>query len=481
MNTRTAFLPALTLALVGGCDQPNYMPNGLTDVESLAVTLVSPPLGMRGTADNPLMNTHDVAINVQAIDGLKNPYTKSISVDVYISYGGQKIGTIDPCGKNESTTALTTLTLDATGKFNSKGLNNTGCSTDKDCGAGTHCVNTMCMIHLDKAYGSATLWLQQHPDASGVSHGFGASDAMVFPNPTIPEIQTPADLAATTATYCTPFNNAQVDIVSATGNTGQLVVTSVFSSAYVVCDTGAPMVTTNGVDSGGFNCLYVYTFGQPPFFVTPGRLMASLTGDISKFVGFSELNFPTQNPISSMEPVTVPDPYLLGAADQPAGNASMIHLLRMAGSTVKITGQVCPIDQTTTTGKDWVQYNTFQLQQFDSTGKPTSAGCVVFNTFGIALPQKTLGTLDPIKCMPKSVTGNGCNITVTGMLKNSSGQNDDLGTTGKATVCRSPSDCVAAGLAASDPCVEGTCKNGVYNFWTIVPRTADDIVINKMN
>ena len=85
----------------------------------------------------------------------------------------------------------------------------------------------------------------------------------------------------------------------------------------------------------------------------------------------------------------------------------------------------------------------------------------------MALPSKTLGNFDPLVLTPKK-----SKITVTGMLRNASGQKD---TTSPPTLCATTKDCADQGLASST-CVEGSCRNGVYNFWSIVPRDPSDIL-----
>src|SRR5437016_2835626 len=93
---------------------------------------------------------------------------------------------------------------------------------------------------------------------------------------------------------------------------------------------------------------------------------------------------------------------------------------------------------------------------------------------------------DPIKVM-----GTGLAFKFTGMLKNSSGQNDACkSVNGPVVTCRTTADCTSDATLAMVPpncaaalggssiaCVEGTCRKGVFNFWGIRPRIPDvDIV-----
>lgn len=59
------------------------------------------------------------------------------------------------------------------------------------------------------------------------------------------------------------------------------------------------------------------------------------------------------------------------------------------------------------------------------------------------------------------------------MLCNWSGQNE---VTTPPTMC-GHDQTVCDNNAAGSLCVDGTCKNGVYDFWTILPRHEGDITV----
>ena len=288
--------------------------------------------------------------------------------------------------------------------------------------------------------------------------------------PTIMTLRTPLDLMSPTVTYRNAYEGQSVSLLPAASS--QLVVTSVFPSGFAIGDPSA--LYDPKTDTGGWNHVFV-SMTPPPVGLAMGSVISRVDGLVLDTVGFTEIA-PCRTP-EPTDTATVPKSNVLSSTDAPRLAASSISLLRQTASTVTLTGFVCPIDQTTTTGKSWVQYNTFQLELPTSiSGRPTG-DCGSFSTFGISLPGKTLGSFDPLQCTPQSVSSTGCLITVTGMLKNSSGQVDDLGSAGGApTACKTSADCVAAGLG-SDPCVEGTCKKGLYDFWTILPRSASDIVV----
>ena len=80
-------------------------------------------------------------------------------------------------------------------------------------------------------------------------------------------------------------------------------MTSVFSDAFAVTDTGA---------HASFNSIYLYAFGQPPDVHRRRRASSPRSrGNVSKFVGFTELNFPLFNAADDTAPLaTLPAPVL---------------------------------------------------------------------------------------------------------------------------------------------------------------------------
>src|SRR5262249_55116685 len=139
-----------------------------------------------------------------------------------------------------------------------------------------------------------------------VSHATGASPIIYFRNPLIAEVQTPADVTAINATFCSPFSGKFLTFDQASPG-GQLVVTSVFSNAFSVTDTGLP--------GYHYNSIYLFAFGKPPDDIVPGRVIKKFSGNFSKFVGFTELNFPLFTADDQAPLATVPDPVVLAYAD----------------------------------------------------------------------------------------------------------------------------------------------------------------------
>lgn len=462
---RSLFVVA-AMALVGGtasCDRK--IASGSTGLQSLRVTMVSPTVdpmtGYVGSPQSPVQIA-GMTIDVEAVGPDGNLLAEDFDADVYLSFGGNKVGQITACGTGSDVNPITTIHLTA------------GLAKGQQ-------------IPVVAAYGETALWIEER-----TTHALGASPRIYFPSPRIPDIIRPIDLSSPTATYCSPFNGRHVIVTGATGPMGQLVVTSVFGGAYVVADTGAPFDPKDSMS--GFNHLYVFTFGRPPVEVRPGLLVKEFSGNVSKFNGFSELNFPLQDwqtddadaPVYDLS--AVPAPVTLGVNDK--GNN--LRLLQLAGATVQVTGTVCCIRTGGNTCCDmqapcdpddqWAKFNQFAVNLGDG-------ACQTFGGISVELPSKTLGDFDPT-----AVAVTPAKFRFTGMLQNNSGQNESCKGDPKplSVPCKEKQACLDAGndLLAKDPndacgkhltsktvsCVEGLCRRGGYDFWNIVPRAADDIV-----
>jgi hypothetical protein len=424
--SRVRFSTVAALAALCGCGN---QPASLSGLESFQVTLTSPTPDMLGTPAAPVTIT-DLTFDVRALDTQGQVYVQDLDADVFISFAGNKIGQLTNCGDNEDAIPLTTIHL-------------------------TGGVAMGNQLKLIKTYGAATLWLQEHPTATS-GQAVGASPTMYFPNPTIPEVQFPLDMTATTATWCTPFNNKHVVFDHATGN-GKLVVTSVFIDSFVVGDTGANFNTMDG--SGGFNHMYIYSFGKPPIEIVPGRILTqsdplhpALSGNLSKFYGFSELNFPLQNTVDTVDPSLMPPVYQLQRID----NNNSLKMIRLEAATVALTGSLCTIDPTSSY---WIKYNQINYDIGD--------GDCTFG-FAVELAGKTMGDFDPLKLK----AGIGAQrVTTIGMLRNNSGQSPNT----PPQVCSVDADCTNATYPV---CLVGECrKTGVFGFWTVVPRDPTDITL----
>jgi len=404
----------LLLAFAAGCiDQRSSPTEGL--VTTLELQLLAP---QAGSPEAP--NTvREATFNLLAKGDDGGPYPGDATVDIYISYGGVRTGTEVQCGA-KSDAPIESLTV--RGRLDNH------------------------EITLPVAYGTTALWAVERG-----SHVVGASQPIYFPNPTIPNIQTPPDEAAPNATFCTNFEKKFVRVDHATGS-GELLVDSVFGNAITITDTGAT----------DYRSLYLFTFGRPSSRLVPGRRVHFFTGNISKFIGFTEVNFPCieADLESEPDPSKLPPPIPLTVAERSSGSPK---LLKAVSSVVEVTGKICPIPTSNPNNDElvqreidsWVKFNTFNIG---------TLVCDSFNTYSVQLPAKKVGTFDPTVMA-------GQDVTVRGMLKNSSGQNSQLTDDGFTISCNADSDCPLS----SNTCINNICKRGPFNFWTITARGSEDL------
>jgi hypothetical protein len=265
-------------------------------------------------------------------------------------------------------------------------------------------------------------------------------------------VQTPPDLTAANASFCSNFNGRYITVNQAQPG-GQLVVSSVFINAFVATDTSSG-------NYGAFNNMFVYSFGAPPGDIVPGRVLKDFSGNVSKFVGFTELNFPLFDQDDQAPLATLPPPLQLAFADL----SNVPKLLGAAAGVVQYTGTECnPLppnpnhDPTIqSTDDQWLKYNGFVV---DGDGT-----CDSFTNFAIQLPSKVLGTFDPLQNVGKT-------LTVVGMLRNNSGQNPELDGSGQKIACSATAPC------SKGTCMAGYCYKGAFNFWTLNPRSPADVTV----
>jgi hypothetical protein len=388
-------------------------------VATLEVQLLDPPPDKLGSPQAPV-NVKSTTFNVIARDATGAVVPKDVEAHVFISFGGVKTGANSACGADGTgTKPIETVMLANGALMNHK-------------------------VDLPLAFGSTSVWIDD--PASGTT---GASPTIFFRNAFIPEVQTPPDVNAPNATFCSPFNGKFLLVDKATAN-GQLVVSSVFGNAFAITDTGAPT----------FNSIYLFAFGKPPGSIVEGRVVKSFSGNYSKFVGFTELNFPLFDVDPNSALVTPPAPVTLTFADL----TNIPKMLGSTASTVQYVGTICnpfppnPNNDANIqkTRDSWTKFNQFVV---DNNGQ-----CDAFSNLAVELPAKVLGPFDPLQVVGKQAT-------FVGMLRNNSGQNPYIDNNGNTISCTTQMPCTKG------TCIDGTCYKNAFNFWTITPRRQDDITV----
>ena len=415
------FRPLVFAVLVAGAGCVDHQAS-LTghNVSTLDVQLLSPTADQLGSPMAPV-DVQQATFNVIARDDTGAVVAQDMTADVYISFGGVKTGIDTACGATDNGAPIQTVTLKQGVLMNQ-------------------------MVSLPSAFGSTSLWIED--PKSGAT---GASPTIYFRNATIPEVEKPADLTAANATFCSPFNGKFLTFDQPSPG-GQFVVTSVFGDAFSVTDTGAT----------SFNSIYLFAFGQPPAYIVEGAVVTSFSGNYSKFVGFTELNFPLFNVDQSAPLATVPAPVVLSYTDL----SNITTMLGNDAGVVQYTGTICDPDPANPTNdatiaktdQSWETYNQFVV---DGDGT-----CDSFTNLAVELPAKILGNFDPTQQIGKTAT-------FVGMLQNHSGQNPETDANGNMIACSATVSCAAG------TCTNGFCYKGAYNFWTLLPRRQEDVTVSN--
>ncbi|HEU0036621.1 MAG TPA: hypothetical protein VFQ53_38675 [Kofleriaceae bacterium] len=327
----------ITLALAGCTDTRD----AITGTQSLEVTLVAPadPCPVSGLADTE----RTITVNIRAKDAqnqLDTTFTKD--VQVYAQF----LGTLTP---SFGDVPLATFTV-------------------------TNGVADNQSVTLPNAFGRTTLWID---DGEGVGpdyvHGSvtGTSPILCYRDPFISDLQKPRDETALDALSSTPLQDKQIGVhTSRYGDTGFLVVTSVFAQGYTVSDVqcadtnASPPCTYQAYDHA-----MVFTFSAPRLdgrSIEVGEVIGGFAGGLSEFNGLTEIGFPQTfapvdkagQPVSfSVDPARIPAPAVLTAdwfksLTDPSGG--MINFERNEAAPIEIdNAKVCDLDDDFATFKQW--------------------------------------------------------------------------------------------------------------------------------
>jgi len=396
--------------LCAGCTDSRPSPNA-GQVSSIIMTLKTP--ADTGSPSSPVTDLK-ASFDLHAVDEQGQAITHDVDVTLFLSFGGVKTGAVGACGVDSGAVPIEQIHMPG------------GVLLDHS-------------VTLPAAYGATTLWIDEP-----ISGATGASPTIYYRNPYVADVQTPPDINATNASFCTPFNGKFIIIDKPAMPNGQLVVSSVFGNAFTVTDT-----SYGSYDK--FNSMYLFAFGKPPSYIKAGKVLNSFSGNVSKFVGFTELNFPLFDATDETVPLaTLPPPAVITQPDI----QNLPKLIALDAGVVTYTGKQCDISG------DLSQWQKFNQVVIDGDGS-----CSALTNFAAELPSKIFGTYDPTMSANKM-------ITMTGMLRNNSGQNPVL------DVNNQPISCDANNPCSKGSCVEGQCMKGAFNFWTIDPRTPDDVVVH---
>lgn len=245
-------------AAVAGCTQTNNKAWDPTRINSFKVEITS---GQTGSASSPLAFTTSgmsYSLKATAIDSLGNVVTGFTGPVNVSAEPGQVFG--------GDTLAFTAGVAQGT-------------------------------IQLKRAFGVTRIWVEDP-----ATYATGVTDAIYIRGPKISDIQTSPN------TVNSPFNGQRVIV----DNQSQLVVAELGRDGFYLTDVG--------VANGAWASIYAYTFGSPQG-IQPGDQITNLSGTVSEFLGFTELNNPTWDSTGG----TLPEPpyHLLSCTDLNAADPNL--------------------------------------------------------------------------------------------------------------------------------------------------------------
>lgn len=298
----------------------------ITGTQSLQVTITSP--SDPGSADARLPDTaRTVTYNLQAIDQDGNPdpsYTRD--VQVYVQY----LGTLTPYLGEPP---LATVHVQDGVAMNQS-------------------------VTLPTVFGPTSVWFDDGKD-SDPTYATGASSTLWFRDPYIADIQRPDDEMALDALSASPLQNKNLDVrKSRYGDTGRLVVSSVFAQGYTVADMqcgpgGAPPCT-----AGDYDQIEVFSFSAPldqhGRVIKEGQVITGFAGGVSEFNGLTEVGFPqsfTPDGDPDIDPAREPTPVKI---DSTWFSTNKINFERNEAGPIELdNAYVCPLDDDYTSYSQW--------------------------------------------------------------------------------------------------------------------------------
>lgn len=176
-------------------------------------------------------------------------------------------------------------------------------------------------VTLEKAFGKTRIWVEDP-----ATFATGVSGPVWYRGPKI------ADVQRSTTTVASPFEGERVPI----DETSTLVVVGIARDGFYVTD----------VDAAEWASIYAYTFGAPAGLAVGDRV-TNLSGRVSEFLGFTELNNPSWE-VAGSAPVPAPVPVTCAQLNAGAPNLAMekleAGLITVVNAGVAICGSYpsCP-------------------------------------------------------------------------------------------------------------------------------------------
>lgn len=217
-------------------------------------------------------------------------------------------------------------------------------------------------ITLERAFGVTRIWVEDPQ-----TFATGVTEAIYFRGPRIADVQT------STSAVASPFEGERVPI----DVQSELVVIGIERAGFYVVDTG--------VAGGSWASIYAFTFSAPQG-LSVGDKITNLTGRVSEFLGFTELNNPSWEVVGTLP---LPAPKVITCAELNAGTPNLTMeqyeagLIELDAATVEICSAFpnCP---------DYDEYRQWSINL---------GGCSIN-----AITRYTIGGFDPLANEGKALT-----------------------------------------------------------------------------
>ena len=202
-------------------------------------------------------------------------------------------------------------------------------------------------VQLPKVYGSTFVWAE-HVSGDAPTFATGTSDTLWYREPYIVDVRTPEDEERLDALESSPLDKKQVTIDrSRHGDSGRLVVSSVFAQGYTVQDVacegaGAEPPCT----SGAYDSVFVFTFSRPTDnrrrVLREGDVISLISGGITLFNGLVQFTFPlTIVADEPRDPARIAPPFIF----EPSWLTTLTELKRVESALLSVQDAViCPLD-----------------------------------------------------------------------------------------------------------------------------------------
>lgn len=168
---------------------------------------------------------------------------------------------------------------------------------------------------LEKAFGKTRIWVED-PETFAT----GVSEPIFYRGPKIADVQT------STTTVASPFEGSRVPI----DDTTNLVVTAIARDGFYVTD----------VDATEWASIFAYTFSAPAG-LSVGDKLANVSGRVSEFLGFTELNNPAWEVVGNL-PLPAPAVVTCVEVDTNPPNLVMESLEAGLIEVTNATVEICP-------------------------------------------------------------------------------------------------------------------------------------------